>query len=112
MLCHCLAVEFSTFYISSFFWIKVGEDLTEGEAQALEEYGWVPNSGLGTMLHYCDRVVHDRKSEINKSESEWRSRIGRLLMEGYDGGSIVLPNPPKRVIEYEGDQNQLIKMEI
>lgn len=78
----------------------------------LEEYGWTPNSGLGTMLRYCDRVVHDRKREVEKSESEWRSKIGRLLMNGYDGGSVVLPILPKRVIEYNGYQSQQIKLEV
>ncbi|XXG81860.1 hypothetical protein AAC387_Pa09g2409 [Persea americana] len=92
--------------------LLVGEDLTEGEAQVLEEYGWTPNSGLGTMLRYCDRVVHDRKSEVEKSESEWRSKIGRLLMNGYDGGSVVLPILPKRVIEYNGYQSPQIKLEV
>ena len=53
----------------------------------LMDYGWVPNSGLGTMLNYCDRVVHDRKNE--RDTSEWRSKIGRLLADGYNRGSIV-----------------------
>ncbi|KAF5196819.1 Nac domain-containing protein [Thalictrum thalictroides] len=73
---------------------KVGEDLTEGEARVLEEYGWTPNTGLGSMLNYCDRVVHDRKSDADVSE--WRSKIGKLLMIGYDGGTIVLPHLPKK----------------
>ncbi|XP_054818649.1 uncharacterized protein LOC129318107 isoform X4 [Prosopis cineraria] len=74
--------------------LRVGEDLTEGEAQVLMEFGWIPNSGLGTMLNYCDRVVHDRKNE--RESSEWRSKIGRLLMDGYNGGTIVAPSIPKR----------------
>ncbi|KAF7816329.1 uncharacterized protein G2W53_030298 [Senna tora] len=85
--------------------LMVGEDMTEGEAQVLMEYGWTPNSGLGTMLNFCDRVVHDRKNE--KDSSEWRSKIGKLLMDGYNGGTIVAPNIPKRASEYSqtGDQN-------
>ncbi|KAJ6684230.1 putative proteinC DOMAIN-CONTAINING PROTEIN 8 [Salix viminalis] len=67
--------------------LSVGEDITEGEAQVLMHYGWRPNSGLGTMLNYRDRVFHDRKNE--KDSSEWRSKIGKLLMNGYNGGSIV-----------------------
>ncbi|CAI0548276.1 unnamed protein product [Linum tenue] len=51
------------------------------------QYGWTPNTGLGTMLNYCDRVVHDRKSE--KERLEWRSKIGKLLMDGYNGGTVV-----------------------
>lgn len=62
----------------------------------LMEYGWTPNSGLGTMLNYRDRVVHDRK---NEDGSEWRSKIGKLLMDGYNGGTIVTPNIPKKVVE-------------
>ncbi|XP_061374654.1 uncharacterized protein LOC133316875 [Gastrolobium bilobum] len=77
--------------------LLVGEDLTEGEAKVLMEYGWTPNSGLGTMLNYCDRVMHDRK---NEDSSYWRSKIGKLLMDGYNGGTIVTPNIPKKVVEY------------
>ncbi|CAJ1972213.1 unnamed protein product [Sphenostylis stenocarpa] len=43
--------------------LVVGEDLSEGEAKVLMEYCWTPNTGLGTMLNSCDRVVHDRKNE-------------------------------------------------
>lgn len=50
-------------------------------------YGWVPNTGLGTMLNYCDRVFHDRKTE--RDSSEWRSKIGQMLIDGYNGGSLV-----------------------
>ncbi|XWS47541.1 hypothetical protein CRYUN_Cryun14cG0161200 [Craigia yunnanensis] len=57
--------------------LSVGEDLTEGEAKVLIEFGWMPNTGLGTMLHYCDRVVHDRKNESESASSEWRSKIGK-----------------------------------
>ncbi|KAJ1391150.1 hypothetical protein SESBI_36912 [Sesbania bispinosa] len=77
--------------------LLVGEDLTEGEAKVLMEYGWAPNSGLGTMLNYRDRVVHDRKTE---DPAEWRSKIGKLLMDGYSGGTIVTPNIPKKAVEY------------
>ncbi|KAI4307657.1 hypothetical protein L6164_030822 [Bauhinia variegata] len=70
--------------------LSIGEDLTEGEARVLMDYGWVPNSGLGTMLNYCDRVVHDRQND--KDSSEWRSKIGKLLADGYDGGVIVPSN--------------------
>ncbi|KAK4276369.1 hypothetical protein QN277_019326 [Acacia crassicarpa] len=84
--------------------LRVGEDLTEGEAQVLMEYGWTPNSGLGTMLNYCDRVVHDRKNE--KDSSEWRSKIGKLLMHGYNGGTIVAPCIPKRASEYSSQSSK------
>lgn len=88
--------------------MKVGEDLTEGEAQVLIEYGWVPNSGLGTMLNYCDRVVHDRKNE----KDEWRSKIGKLLMDGYNGGTIVSIDMPKKVTEYRDSHSAQIKLEL
>lgn len=61
--------------------------MSEGEAQVLAEYGWTPNSGLATMLNYCDRVVHDKWNE--REVSEWRAKIGKLLMDGYNGGLIV-----------------------
>lgn len=79
------------------------------DAKILEEYGWIPDTGLGTMLNYCDRVVHDKK---NENSSEWRSKIGRLLREGHDGGTIVVTDLPKKVVEYSGFQKPRIKLEI
>ncbi|XP_057501287.1 uncharacterized protein LOC130785188 isoform X2 [Actinidia eriantha] len=90
--------------------LLVGEDLTESEARVLTEYGWTPNTGLGTMLNYCDRVVHDRKNE--RDSSEWRSKISKLLMNGYNGGTIATTDIPKKVIEYNGGQDPQIKLEI
>lgn len=87
---------------------QVGEDLTEGEARVLREYGWIPNTGLGTMLNYCDRVVHDRKTE---DPAEWRSKIGKLLIDGYNGGCIVATDVPKKVTEYHFSENPHIKVE-
>ncbi|GFY94113.1 hypothetical protein Acr_09g0005680 [Actinidia rufa] len=86
------------------------EDLTESEARVLTEYGWTPNTGLGTMLNYCDRVVHDRKNE--RDSSEWRSKIAKLLMNGYNGGTIVTTDIPKKVMEYNGGQDPQIKLEL
>nr|XP_011468111.1 PREDICTED: uncharacterized protein LOC101296909 [Fragaria vesca subsp. vesca] len=89
--------------------LTVGEDLSEGEAQVLLEYGWEPNTGLGTMLKYCDRVVHDRKNESDGSE--WRSKIGKMLMDGYNGGTLVITNIPKKVIKCTDVQFPEIKLE-
>ncbi|XP_024183117.1 uncharacterized protein LOC112188264 isoform X2 [Rosa chinensis] len=89
--------------------LTVGEDLSEGEAQVLLEYGWEPNTGLGTMLKYCERVVHDRKNESDSSE--WRSKIGKMLMDGYNGGTLVTTNIPKKVIECREVQCPEIKLE-
>lgn len=61
--------------------------MTEGEAEVLMKYGWVANTGLGTMLNYRDRVFHDRKT--HKETSEWRSKISKLLVDGYNSGTIV-----------------------
>lgn len=72
-------------------------------------YGWIPDTGLGTMLNYRDRVVHDRKNE--KVNSEWRSKIGKLLMDGYNGGTIIT-DIPKKVIEYDVAQSPQIKLEL
>lgn len=60
--------------------------MTEGEGKVLMEYGWLPNTGLGTMLNYHDRVYHDRKKE---DKGEWRFKIGKLLMDGFNGGKII-----------------------
>ncbi|MBA0640388.1 hypothetical protein Goklo_023331, partial [Gossypium klotzschianum] len=79
--------------------LSVGEDLSEGEAKVLMQYGWVPNTGLGTMLNYCDRVVHDRKNESDSSE--WRSKIGKLLVDAYNGGTIVSASLVEDVIEQD-----------
>ncbi|KAF3332441.1 NAC domain-containing protein 8 [Carex littledalei] len=81
--------------------LLVGEDLTEGEARVLEEYGWVRDTGIGTMLNYRDRVVHDRWHESDSSE--WRVKIGRLLMNGYNRGSVVLTDIPVKVRKYMGE---------
>ncbi|KAL0909524.1 hypothetical protein M5K25_020400 [Dendrobium thyrsiflorum] len=87
----------------------VGEDLSEGEALVLETYGWTRNTGFGTLLNYCDRVVHDRRNVIL---SDWRAKIGKLLMNGYIGGRMVLTNVPKKVAEYLGNPSSEIKMEL
>ncbi|KAG9153951.1 hypothetical protein Leryth_000472 [Lithospermum erythrorhizon] len=71
------------------------DDLSEGEARVLMEYGWIPNSGLGTMLNYCDRVFHDRRNE--KDSSEWSSKIGKLLIDGYNSGAVVPSGIPVKV---------------
>ncbi|KAK1262989.1 hypothetical protein QJS04_geneDACA011865 [Acorus gramineus] len=89
--------------------LLVGKDLTEGEARVLEEYGWKPYSGLGTMLNYCDRVVHDRKNDWDIMD--WRSKIGKLLMDGYDRGKIVLSHLPEKVLDYMGGGGSQIKLE-
>ncbi|XP_038874728.1 uncharacterized protein LOC120067269 [Benincasa hispida] len=89
--------------------LLVGEDLTEGEAAVLLNYGWMPNSGLGTMLNYRGRVVHDRN---NEDISEWRSKIGKLLMDGYNGGALVQENTSKKVAEYSSFQTTQVKLEL
>ncbi|TYI74542.1 hypothetical protein E1A91_D07G207000v1 [Gossypium mustelinum] len=85
--------------------LSVGEDLSEGEAKVLMQYGWVPNTGLGTMLNYCDRVVHDRKNESDSSE--WRSKIGKLLVDAYNGGTIVSASLVEDVIEQDSERTQI-----
>ncbi|GAB4827289.1 hypothetical protein Ancab_034178 [Ancistrocladus abbreviatus] len=90
--------------------LMVGEDLTEGEARVLEEYGWIPNTGLGTLLNYCDRVYHDRKNE--KDASEWRSKIAKQLVNGFNGGMIVSTDVLKGLANYQGSQNSEVKLEL
>ncbi|XVE72237.1 hypothetical protein DITRI_Ditri11bG0023300 [Diplodiscus trichospermus] len=89
--------------------LLIGEDLTEGEGKVLMEYGWIPNTGLGTMLNYCDRVVHDRKNESDSSE--WRLKIGKLLVDGYNGGTIVSTSLAENVIEHKDGENTEVKLE-
>ncbi|KAH6796919.1 hypothetical protein C2S52_021473 [Perilla frutescens var. hirtella] len=90
--------------------LMVGDDLSEGEARVLMEYGWIPNTGLATMLNYYDRVVHDRRNE--KDGSEWRSKIGKMLMEGYNGGTIISDAIPAKVMEYNAANAVQIKLEL
>jgi hypothetical protein len=47
------------------------------------------------LLNYCDRVVHDRKADDD--DMEWRSKIGKLLMDGHAHGSISITNIPKKL---------------
>ncbi|KAI9161256.1 hypothetical protein LWI28_015771 [Acer negundo] len=90
--------------------LSVGEDLSEGEAKVLMDFGWLPNTGLGTMLNYHDRVYHDRKNE--KDISEWRSKIGKLLVDGYNGGTIVSTNVSENIIINTGSDGPQIKLEL
>lgn len=90
--------------------LLVGEDLTEGEARILVDYGWIPNTGIGTMLNYRDRVFHDRQND--QKSCEWRSKIGKLLMDGHNGGNVVLPNIPKKAMECGGTLSSQIKLEL
>uniref|UniRef100_A0ACD5X217 Uncharacterized protein n=1 Tax=Avena sativa TaxID=4498 RepID=A0ACD5X217_AVESA len=79
--------------------LLVGEDLSEGEARVLEEYGWIPNTGLGTMLNYRDRVVHDKWNE--KYSTDWRMKIGKLLMKGYSEGNCIVTHDPTYMLSEE-----------
>lgn len=84
--------------------------MTEGEAKVLMDYGWIPNTGLGTMLNYRDRVVHDRTGE--KDTSEWRSKIGKLLVDGFNRGTIVSADPPKKAVEFNFIRSPEVKLEL
>ncbi|KAL1540770.1 hypothetical protein AAHA92_25075 [Salvia divinorum] len=90
--------------------LMVGDDLSEGEAKVLMEYGWIPNTGLGSMLNYYDRVFHDRRNE--KDGSEWRAKIGKLLMDGYNSGTIIPTGIPTKVMEYNAAKGMEIKVEL
>jgi hypothetical protein len=74
----------------------VGRDLSTEEAAVLEDYGWNPSSGLGSLLNFCHRVVHDHsRGDTTELATEWKIKIGKLLMDGYDHGSIVKTLPRK-----------------
>lgn len=77
--------------------LQVGYELTVDESKVLEGYGWTSNTGLGSFLNFCDRVVHDVKDDDNL---EWRQRIGKCLMDGYDKGRITIQNVPPRLMEH------------
>lgn len=70
---------------------QVDLDLTQDECKVLENYGWTPNTGLGSFLNYYARVYHDLKDEEN---CEWRQKLGRCLMDGYDKGRITTQSTP------------------
>ncbi|TKV97399.1 hypothetical protein SEVIR_9G491400v4 [Setaria viridis] len=92
--------------------LMVGEDLSEGEADVLQQYGWIRNTGLGTMVNYRDRVVHDRWME--RSVVDWKAKIGKLLMSGYAEGQSITIHGPKNVadlLEATGDAEVDIKLE-
>lgn len=73
--------------------------MTQGEARVLEEYGWTPNCGLGSMLHFCGRVLHDNKNE--EYIGDWKTKIRRLLLGGRDWGRTELVNIPKKALKLE-----------
>lgn len=73
-------------------------------------YGWIPNTGLGSMLNYCDRVIHDRKHETDSSE--WRSKIGKMLVDGYNGGKIVMTDIPMNLSKDNVDEEEDIKVKL
>ncbi|GMH05861.1 hypothetical protein Nepgr_007701 [Nepenthes gracilis] len=89
------------------FLVKVGEDLSEGEARVLAEYGWMPNTGLGTLLNFSDRVVHDRKNEMDGCE--WQLKIAKLLIKGYNGSNIICKDVPKKLVDCKGSQSTQLK---
>ncbi|CAH9113016.1 unnamed protein product [Cuscuta europaea] len=91
--------------------ILVGEDVSEGEARVLVGYGWTPNTGLGSMLNYCDRVVHDRKQQ-ERDGSEWRTKIGKMLIDGYNGGRIVPIELPGSLAKYNVADDTNVKLEL
>ncbi|KAJ1298188.1 hypothetical protein BS78_01G434900 [Paspalum vaginatum] len=91
--------------------LLVSNDLTEGEALVLEEYGWIRNTGLGTMLNYRDRVVHNRWTE--KCVSDWRAKIGKLLMSGYAQGQSVTSHSSTKLGDLlEGMEDTEVKVKL
>ncbi|KAG0555503.1 hypothetical protein KC19_12G173800 [Ceratodon purpureus] len=75
--------------------LEVGVHLTNEEAAILEDYGWNPSSGLGSLLNFCERVVHDYNKGQEDLGYDWKQKIGKLLMDGYDHGRIVTSIPRK-----------------
>eukprot|EP00249_Psilotum_nudum_P021298 c28057_g1_i1 orf=534-2480(-) len=79
--------------------LEVNQDMTAEEAMILEDYGWVTNTGIGSLLNFCDRVVHDVKDDDN---TDWRQKIGKCLMDGYDHGRIAVKRIPQKLQESLG----------
>lgn len=75
----------------------MGRDLSAQEAAILEDYGWNPSSGMGSLLNFCHRVVHDYNKGGDTADlgTDWKMKIGKLLMDGHDQGSIVQSLPRK-----------------
>eukprot|EP00250_Pteridium_aquilinum_P017715 c23750_g1_i3 orf=79-1887(+) len=96
--------------------LEVGYELTADESKVLEYYGWAPSTGLGSFLNFCDRVYHDVKEDDNNIE--WRQKIGKCLMDGYDKGRIITPVLPPMFLEAHGnakfdeDTNQCYAVDI
>ncbi|MCO5595714.1 hypothetical protein L7F22_049760 [Adiantum nelumboides] len=76
--------------------LEVGYELTKDESKILEGFGWVAGTGLGSFLSFCDRVFHDVKEDDNL---EWRQRIGKCLMDGYEKGRIMTPFLPLKFLK-------------
>ncbi|MCO5559695.1 hypothetical protein L7F22_013296 [Adiantum nelumboides] len=76
--------------------LEVGYELTKDESKILEGFGWVAGTGLGSFLNFCDRVFHDVKDDDNL---EWRQKIGKCLMDGYDKGRITTPFLPLKFLK-------------
>ena len=51
------------------------------------------------MLNYRDRVVHDRWNE--KYSTDWRMKIGKLLMNGYSEGQLIIAHGPTDMLTEE-----------
>ena len=71
----------------------MGLHLTHEDATILEDYGWNRSSGLGSLLNFCERVVHDYNKGQEDLGNDWKQKIGKLLMDGLDHGSIVQSIP-------------------
>lgn len=85
----------------------MGTHLSDEEAAILEDYGWNRSSGLGlgSLLNFCDRVVHDYNKGQDPAElgNDWKQKIGKLLMDGYDQGSILTSSIPRKLEKVLGN---------
>nr|PNR29646.1 hypothetical protein PHYPA_028340 [Physcomitrium patens] len=85
--------------------LVVGVDITQEEASILEDYGWSWGSGLGSLLNFCHRVVHDYNKGQDSADlgNEWKQKIGKLLMDGYDQGRMIVGSIPKKLPRNPGN---------
>jgi len=58
--------------------------LSSGRKEMLEEYGWTADRGLGTLLNFSERVVHDHQMNAD----DWQAKIGRQISWGASMGRL------------------------
>mmetsp|Transcript_23018 Transcript_23018/g.63930 ORF Transcript_23018/g.63930 Transcript_23018/m.63930 type:complete len:549 (+) Transcript_23018:38-1684(+) len=53
-------------------------DLSPEQEQVLKGCGWTPGKGLGSLLNFCERLVHDHRMDAD----EWKDKIAKQIAQG------------------------------